>query len=530
MAKYLIKRILRGIVSIIIVVAVVMVLVYTFIDRSQIFSSDSVYLKQSNNQKITYEYKKWEEYGYLDYIPYADYLTELTTAGELDEETRAKAVAIGRSPEKDSEVAAEYVAKFTEKYAAMGYTVERLPVVTVSKNSNKLAKGGNQALFAYKDKPLISRLWTYLTGIIKVENIYNAEGIPDEERGISFTWYDPVYQKEDGEKVFSPAIIGNGTTHKYLLYFDKSFPYLHQNLVRINLGISYAVNSGIDIVDTMTRSQGMIAPKTVTFPTGLTEETADDLHTATYVEGSLALSEVYQQRYLDDYTNVYAAKSGLSKVAYSFIIGIIAVIVAYLLGVPIGILMAQKKDKFVDKLGTLYIIFIIAVPSLAYIFMFRAIGESIGLPITFKVDTTSKLIYILPMISLALPSVAGLMKWLRRYMIDQMNSDYVRFARSNGLSEGEIFSKHILKNAAIPIIHGIPGDILFALVGAIITERVYTVPGAGGLLTDAINVYDNGVIVGMTLFYAALSVLAIIFGDILMSMVDPRISFSTKGR
>lgn len=145
-------------------------------------------------------------------------------------------------------------------------------------------------------------------------------------------------------------------------------------------------------------------------------------------------------------------------------------------------------------------------------------------------ESTSKLIYILPIVSLALPTIGGLMKWLRRYMIDQMNSDYVKFARSGGLSENEIFTKHILKNAAIPIIHGIPGNVLFALTGAIITERVYVVPGAGNLLTEAINRYDNGVIVGVTLFYAVLSVVSIILGDILMSLVDPRISFTTKDR
>lgn len=138
--------------------------------------------------------------------------------------------------------------------------------------------------------------------------------------------------------------------------------------------------------------------------------------------------------------------------------------------------------------------------------------------------------YVLPVISLALPSIANLMKWLRRYMIDQMNSDYVKFARSGGLTEGEIFRKHVFKNAVIPIVQGIPGSVLGALVGAIVTERVYVVPGAGNLLTEAIGKYDNGVIVGVTLFYALLSVASIILGDVLMSMVDPRISFSTKDR
>ena len=203
---------------------------------------------------------------------------------------------------------------------------------------------------------------------------------------------------------------------------------------------------------------------------------------------------------------------------------------AYLLALPLGILMALKKDKFIDKLGTFYIVFIMAVPSLGYIFIFRAIGNKFGLPTTFNMEDPTTLMYVLPIISLALPSIANLMKWLRRYMIDQMNSDYVKFARSGGLSEGEIFSKHILKNAIIPIVHGIPASVLYAMTGAIITERVYLVPGIGNVLTTAINAYDNGVIVGVTLFYAVISVTSVILGDILMSMMDPRISFTAKAR
>ena len=86
----------------------------------------------------------------------------------------------------------------------------------------------------------------------------------------------------------------------------------------------------------------------------------------------------------------------------------------------------------------------------------------------------------------------------------------------------------MLKNAAIPIFHGLPASVLGALVGAIVTERVYTVPGAGGLLTDAIGAYDNGVIVGLTLFYAVLSVASVILGDLTVSAVDPRIRLSER--
>lgn len=522
MAKYLLKRILHAILSVIAVVMIVMILIYSLMNRQLIFSSDPVYAKTTNNAKQTYMLRKWEEYGYLDYVTYADYLQMLTDSGEIDEDTRAKVVNFARKAGSDSEEVQVYIDKFNDYYTKKGYTVNRLDAVTTGK---KLANGGQQQYYAYKDKPLISRLVTYFTSIISVDNVHYVEE-DLENRGITFTTHDPVY---GGEK-FSPAIMGNGTKYKYLLYCNDKFPWIHQNLVTINLGKSYSVNMGIDVFTTMITSQGSYVNSVITYPSGLTEESADDLHMATYAADSLESSIVFTSRYTDHYTNVPTVKGGMSKMGYSFSIGIFAVVISYLLGVPLGILMARKKDKFIDKLGTIYIIFIIAVPSLAYIFLFKAIGYKMGLPTVFNVDSSSKLMYVLPVVSLSLPSIASLMKWLRRYMIDQMNSDYVKFARSGGLSESEIFSKHILKNAIIPIVHGIPGSILGALTGAIITERVYVVPGAGNLLTQAINKYDNSVIVGVTLYYAILSVTSLILGDILMSMVDPRISFSSKAR
>ena len=524
MAKYLFKRLLHGLVSIIIVVAIVMIMIYSMLDRNLIFAQDSTYSHMANNSKVTYRFQKWEEYGYLDYVTYSDYLNQLVKEGTIDEDIRSKAVALNRKQANDSDIVKEYTEKFRSFYESQGYKVERLDAVMMG--GRKIANGGQQQLFAYKDIPLINRLVKYFTGLLSFDNIHKVENIAEEERGLTFTLYDPVY----GGNKFSPAIIGNGTFHKYLFYVDNKFPYIHQNLLGLNLGTSYSVNQGIDVFTTMTRSQGSYVKTPVTYPTGLVEESADDLHSATYLEDSLSASLVYADRFVDDYTNVGIVRGGKSKIGYSFTIGIISVFMSYLIGIPIGIAMARKKDKLIDKLGTIYIVFIIAVPSLAYIFLFKAIGGKLGLPTTFDMESTSKLIYILPIVSLALPTLGGLMKWLRRYMIDQMNSDYVKFARSGGLSENEIFTKHILKNAAIPIIHGIPGNVLFALTGAIITERVYVVPGAGNLLTEAIGRYDNGVIVGVTLFYAVLSVVSIILGDILMSLVDPRISFTTKDR
>ena len=522
MTKYLIRRLVHGLVSVIIVVAIVMVLIYSCLDRQLIFARDPVYTQLGNNQKIVYQYRKWEDYGYIDYVPYPEWLQSIAASENLTQEQVSSLAAFGRKATDDSEEVAAWVARFTEYYQSQGYTVSRLDAKLSKK---KVAPGGQQQLYAYKDKPLLGRLWNYLTGLISVDNIhYVKEDIG--ERGLTFTLHDPLYSG----KTFAPAIIGNGTLHKYLLYTDSRFPFIHQNLVTVNLGKSYTVNSGVDVFQSMNSPQGSYVPSVITYPTGLTESSADDLHSATYAYGSRETNLVNRDRFTDDYTSVTTVKSGLSQVGYSFVIGIIAVFLSYLLGVPLGIVMARKKDKLIDKIGTVYIVFIIAVPSLAYIFLFKAIGYSMGLPTTFNMDSNDWRMYALPIISLALPSVASLMKWLRRYMIDQMNSDYVKFARSGGLSEREIFTRHILKNAIIPLVHGIPGTVLGALIGAIITERVYVVPGAGNLLTKAINMYDNGVIVGVTMFYAILSVVSIILGDVLMSMVDPRISFTSKAR
>ena len=524
MTRYLLGRIVRGILSAFVVVAVVMVMIYSFLDKQSIFANDPAFAKQKSNAKQVYQMQEWERYGYLEYIPYGDYVQQQVNEGKIRPEEFESYAKIGDTPSRDNPQAGQAIREFTAHYESLGYTVTRLPADTMG-NTNKYKEGGAPRLYAHRDIPLTTRLYRYLTGLITVDHIHAVQEDVGE-RGLSFTLYDPIY----GGERFSPAIMGNGTRHKYLLYCDHRFPFVHQNLVQVNLGISYSVNKGVDVFDTMTAGQGDFDKRTVTYPTGVTEETADDLHSAVYVPNSLETNPMNKKYFVDNYTGVTTAKKGLSQLGYSFSIGVLAVLLTYAIAIPFGIAMARHKEKLTDKLGTFYIIFIMAVPSLGYIFLFKSLGAALGLPVTFDMQNPTWVMYVLPIVSLALPSIANLLKWLRRYMIDQMGSDYVKFARSSGISEKEIFSRHILKNAAIPVVHGIPAGVLGALTGAIITERVYLVPGVGNLLTNAINGYDNGVIVGVTLFYALLSVTATILGDVLLSVADPRISFGTKGR
>ena len=167
MTKYLLKRILHGIISVVIVVAIVMFMVYTAMDRTLIFANDPLYTKQMNNQKESYKYRRWKEFGYLDYVPYSDYLLELQRNGEIDEKTRVEAARLGKTEDKDNATAKKYIAQFKEKYeTGRGYKFVRLDTVMQGK---KIGQGGQAQCFVYKETPLISRLFNYFGNLVQIE-------------------------------------------------------------------------------------------------------------------------------------------------------------------------------------------------------------------------------------------------------------------------------------------------------------------------------------------------------------------------
>lgn len=521
MAKYLTKRILFSIFSFLVVVMAVMLLVYSLINRSVIFQTDDLWNKKSLNDKSYYEYMQYQNFGYLEFVNYTSFL------GAKYQEAIGDGYTENADFVKDRaaiQKAATYldnasVSEFIETYQAEGYEIKYLEPVTYKSGDQK--PGGGAYLLAVKENNPLMRMVYYVRDFLSFETINDVDDPNLTDRYVRF-------EKDPYNGLF--AIVGSGTTHKYLLYFDGRFPFVHQNWMQVNLGVSFTKYRGQEISTVINTPSGDILTSTQRYPSMLgtdeTVETAIDFHSVTY---NPTTTEEERALFLDNYTTAQYNRKGLSMIENSFVIGLAATFLSYLLGLPLGILMARKKDKLADQLGNIYIIFIMAVPSLAYIFMFAAIGTRVfSLPYKFANAQVAILAYILPTISLALPSVGSLMKWMRRYMIDQMNSDYVKFARAEGLSEKEIYSIHISKNAMIYLVHGIPASILGCLTGAIITERVYAVPGVGNLLTNAINSHDNGVIVACTVFYTFLSILSIILGDLLLAAYDPRISLSSE--
>lgn len=217
-----------------------------------------------------------------------------------------------------------------------------------------------------------------------------------------------------------------------------------------------------------------------------------------------------------------------TKIPYSLYLGLAAMVLSLTLGISLGILMAKSKSKLWDKLGTGYIVFINAVPAAVYFLIIQLyITDIFNLPILFK--QSRPISWILPTISMSLGSIAGYAMWMRRYMVDELNKDYIRLARAKGLKEKTIMSHHVLRNAFVPMAQYLPVSILLTISGSIYIESLYSIPGMGGLLVDAIQRQDNPLVQGLVLIYSSLGIIGLFLGDVLMAIFDPRIKLINRG-
>ncbi|MBQ7491170.1 MAG: ABC transporter permease [Clostridia bacterium] len=209
--------------------------------------------------------------------------------------------------------------------------------------------------------------------------------------------------------------------------------------------------------------------------------------------------------------------------------GCMALIISLLVGIPMGILQARHKDGVFDHLGTAYTIFINAVPRLVSYSLIYILGvRLLGLPAMYSTrqTTTSS---ILPVVCLAMGSIAGYALWMRRYMVDEMTKDYIKLARIKGLTPRGIMFRHVLRNAFVPMAQNLPTTFLLTIGGSLLVERFFSVPGMGPLLTNSINRYDTNVVQILVMLYASMGVMGMFLGDLLMSAFDPRIRLTGKG-
>lgn len=216
------------------------------------------------------------------------------------------------------------------------------------------------------------------------------------------------------------------------------------------------------------------------------------------------------------------------KIPYSLGFGLASIVISLGVGIPLGMLMARFKGKFFDNLGSGYVVLIKAVPAAVYyLFLQLYLTDLLNIPMLF--DEKKPVSWILPAVCMSLGSIATYAMWIRRYMVDELNKDYIKLARAKGLKSSLIMSRHVIRNAFVPMAQQLPTNILMTISGSIYVESLFSIPGMGGLLVSAIQRQDNTLVQALVLIYSCVGVFGLLMGDLLMAACDPRIKLGKKG-
>ena len=212
------------------------------------------------------------------------------------------------------------------------------------------------------------------------------------------------------------------------------------------------------------------------------------------------------------------------RVPWSVEFGLVATAISLVAGLAMGVHMARYKGRFWDRAWTVYIVLINAVPSAVYLLFIQLYGTGFfKVPLLF--DKYKFMSWILPVISMSLGGIAGYAMWMRRFMVDELNKDYIKLARAKGMSSSAIMVKHVMRNAYVPMAQYLPAAILATVSGSIYIESLYSIPGMGGLLVDVIQRQDNPMVQALVLIFSSIGILGLFLGDVLMAIFDPRIKF-----
>jgi len=222
----------------------------------------------------------------------------------------------------------------------------------------------------------------------------------------------------------------------------------------------------------------------------------------------------------------------IARIPITFELGLLAFIVAQLMALPIGIYSAMRQDTAGDLLGRSFAIIALSVPGFwlgTMIMVFPSIwwGWSPAMRyIPFTEDPTGNLKqFIIPGVLMGLAMSATTMRMLRTTMLEVLRQDYVRTAWSKGLRERLVVMRHALRNALIPVVTIISGQIPIMIGGAVIMEQIFSLPGMGRLFLDAINRRDYPFVSGINVMLATIGLVLILLTDLSYAYLDPRVRY-----
>jgi len=218
-----------------------------------------------------------------------------------------------------------------------------------------------------------------------------------------------------------------------------------------------------------------------------------------------------------------------------------ALLISYLVAIPLGIAAALKRGQVVDRTISFVVFVLYSIPSFAAALLLillvaggdyldllpmygaSSINASVMGPFAWLWDRVLHM--ILPVLCLTYGSLASISRYARVSMLDALGQDFVRTARAKGLPERLVIFRHALRNALIPIITIFALELPVLIGGAVIIESIFSLPGMGQLMFQALDEKDEPIIMGITVLAAVVTLLSYLAADILYVVVDPRITY-----
>ena len=225
-----------------------------------------------------------------------------------------------------------------------------------------------------------------------------------------------------------------------------------------------------------------------------------------------------------------------SKLLPTVLLNVYSLVISIPLGILLGIVAALKKNKWQDHTISTVVMLFVSVPSFVYAFVLQYFGSKIGLPVTVASASsaggyftgTMFVSMILPILALSFGSIASLARFTRAELTESLTSDYMLLARAKGLTKGQAVFRHALKNAMVPILPTIVAMFVSILSGSLVIEKIFAVPGIGGLYVTAIHELDYNVFMAVSIFYTFIGLAANIIVDLSYGFLDPRIRMGAK--
>lgn len=208
-------------------------------------------------------------------------------------------------------------------------------------------------------------------------------------------------------------------------------------------------------------------------------------------------------------------------------VGLIAILAACAVGIPLGILAAYKRGTIIDRVITTCASFFSSLPGfVTAVILLYTFGLWLGILPTAGLSTWKH--YIMPVTALAIGPASTITRITRASLLDVLSQDFTRFLKAKGMSTKNILFKHALRNAAVPLVTTIGPLAASILTGNLVVETVFSIPGLGSYLVTCISQRDYPVIMGTTIFYTTFIVAVLLIVDIVYGIIDPRIKLDEE--